>query len=189
MNILAHLYLSKGINEVMLGNYIGDFVKGKQYLNYPDEVQKGIILHRNIDTFTDKHLLHKQTRDKFRSGYGLYAGVVVDILYDHFLANNWHKYTDVPLSDFAQKAYAYITLNESILPDRLKKVTPYMVQHNWIMAYATEQGIKRVLDGMARNTSLPDKSKYAIGVMKKDYNLIENEFLDFFKDLTSYINI
>jgi len=86
MNLLAHLYLSKDINDLMIGNFIGDFVKGNQYLNYSAEIQNGILLHREIDSFSDMHEAHKATRDRFRKGFGLHSGVVVDIVYDHYLA-------------------------------------------------------------------------------------------------------
>jgi acyl carrier protein phosphodiesterase len=75
----------------MLGNFMGDFVKGNKYLAYTGDIQKGLLLHREIDTFTDKHDTHKQSRDRFRKHYGLYSGVVVDIVYDHFLASRWER--------------------------------------------------------------------------------------------------
>lgn len=186
MNLLAHLYLSKGINDIMLGNYIGDFVKGKQYLNYPKDIQKGIILHRNIDTFTDNHPTHKESRDRFRSNYGLFSGVVVDILYDHFLAKNWYKYSNEQLPSFAQKAYDYIQMNETMLPQKLKTVTPHMVRSNWILLYREISGIERVLSGMSRNTSLPDKVAFAIEIINSEYKQLEQEFLYFFKDLQDF---
>lgn len=189
MNILAHLYLSNGINDIMLGNFIGDFVKGNKYQNYPELVQKGILLHRNIDTYTDKHPIHKLSRDRFRPRFGLYSGVVVDVLYDHFLANLWNNYTSEPLNEFAQKAYDYISMNEILLPTKLKTITPYMIRHNWILLYKSLIGLERVFKGMARNTSLPNEYKYALDVIQTDYDKLENEFTIFFNDLTSYIDI
>ncbi len=189
MNILAHLYLSKGINQLMLGNFIGDFVKGNQHAQYPSEVQQGILLHRNIDTFTDKHPIHKQSRDKFRPKYGLFSGVVIDILYDHFLAKNWNSYSKESLQSFSQKAYAYISANENVLPEKLKVITPHMINNDWISLYESISGIERVLRGMASRTSLPDHVTFAICIINKDYDLLENEFKLFFKDLKSYIDI
>ncbi len=189
MNILAHLYLSNGINQLMIGNFIGDFVKGNQYLKYPDEIQKGILLHRSIDTYTDQHPLHKQSRNLFRPKYGLFSGVVVDILYDHFLAKNWSCYSNESLHSFSQKAYAYINANENILPNKLKEITPYMISNDWINLYKSISGIGRVLEGMARRTSLPDHVTFAICIINKHYDLLEKEFKLFIIDLKSYIVI
>lgn len=186
MNLLAHLYLSNGINGTMLGNYIADFVKGKQYLDYPEEIQKGILLHRAIDSFTDQHPLHKKSRDRFRSNYGLFSGVVIDIVYDHYLAKNWNLYSNDLLSEFAEKAYNYISLNETMLPGKLKSVTPHMIRSNWILLYREISGIERVLTGMSKNTSLPNKVNFAINVINKEYKQIEHEFMHFFSDLRNF---
>lgn len=186
MNLLAHLYLSNGINDTMLGNYIADFVKGKQYLDYPKDIQKGILLHRAIDTFTDNHHLHKQSRNRFRSNYGLFSGVVIDIVYDHFLARNWELYSNEQLSEFATKAYNYISSNETILPERLKQITPHMIRSNWILLYQEISGIERVLAGMSRNTSLPNEVNFAIEVINREYKQLEHEFMHFFSDLKEF---
>jgi len=186
MNLLAHLYLSNGINDMMFGNYIADSVKGRQYLEYPEEIQKGILLHRAIDTFTDKHPLHKQSRDRFRSNYGLFSGVVIDIVYDHYLAKNWALYSSELLSDFAKKAYDYISLNETMLPSKLKLVTPHMIRSNWILMYQNISGIERVLAGMSRNTSLPNEVRFASKVINREYKQIEHEFMHFFSDLRDF---
>lgn len=189
MNLLAHLYLSNGINEVMFGNFIGDFIKGKDYLHYPEEVQKGILLHRKIDDFTDKHPLHKQSRDRFRKGYRLFSGVIVDILYDHYLANHWGEYTKEPLEEFAAKAYQYIELNKILLPDKLKAITPHIIKSNWLLLYKSLPGLERVYKGMAIHTSLPNEYKFAMNIIEQEYNKLENEFIIFFNELRSYLDI
>jgi len=183
MNILAHLHLSGGINELMLGNYMGDFVKGKQYLNYPDDIQNGILLHREIDTFTDEHIAHKASRDRFREKYGLYSGVVVDIIYDHFLANHWDKFNSINLEDFAQKAYNYIQINNNIIPIRLQQITPFIVENNWLVLYKSLNGIERVLTGMAKHTSLPLKVEFAMDILNKYYKEFNVEFIQIITDL------
>jgi len=189
MNILAHLYLSGGINDIMFGNFIGDFVKGNQYLHYPEQIQTGIKLHRYIDSFTDQHYLHKQTRDRFRPKYRLFSGVVVDILYDHYLASNWEDYSKINLSNFAQEAYGYILNKEELLPDELKKIAPIMITNNWLELYKSKQGIKRVLEGMSRRTSLPNEVDFAMQIFESEYNQIKEEFLKFFSEMRSIIII
>ncbi len=176
MNILAHIYLSGSIDDIMLGNFMGDFVKGKQYNQYNESIRKGILLHRQIDSITDSHISHLQTRNRFREKYGLYSGIVVDILYDHFLAQYWDMYHPEPLELFAQKVYRYIELNDAIFPAKLKTVTPYIIKNNWLELYKSFDGLERVLNGMAKHTSMPNETHFAISILKNDYNAIKSEF-------------
>lgn len=183
MNLLAHLYLSKGINDIMIGNFIGDFVKGNQYLNYSEQIQKGILLHREIDSFTDNHESHKLTRDRFRKEYGLHSGVVVDIIYDHFLANNWTNYHNDALEVFAQEAYTNIQQNFEILPEKMKAVVPFIINNNWIILYRSVTGIERVLYGMSKKTSLPNKVPFALEILNEFHQEINAEFTQIITDL------
>jgi acyl carrier protein phosphodiesterase len=183
MNILAHLYLSGGINDIMLGNFMGDFVKGNKYLAYTGDIQKGLLLHREIDTFTDKHDTHKQSRDRFRKHYGLYSGVVVDIVYDHFLASRWDNFHEDKLETFAQNAYAHIKSNNHIIPPRLNQITPYIIENNWLVMYKSLEGIERVLTGMSKRTSLPPKVSYAMEVLTRNYEELSLEFNEIISDL------
>lgn len=189
MNILAHLYLSNGINQVMLGNYMGDFVKGKQYLHYSQAIQEGIMLHRKIDTYTDMHPIHKTTRDRLRSGYGLHSGIVVDIIYDHFLAANWHNYHPDKLEIFVSNVYTYLNKHMYILPHNLGIFTPIMIKNNWLVSYKSLDGILNVLRGMARRTSLPEQSAFAKEVIVESYQDIAQEFGLFFDDLKKAVDL
>lgn len=188
MNILAHLYLSRTIDESMLGNFMGDFVKGNQLNLFPESIRQGIVLHRQIDTITDRHDSHRQSRDRFREKYRLHSGIVVDIIYDHFLARHWDTYHHEPLHDFSQKVYAYIKENEHRLPDKLREMAGFMIQNNWLELYKTTEGIERVLMGMARRTSVPSQVPFAMEVFKKDYRPLNNEFENVFNTLISSIN-
>ena len=125
MNFLAHLYLSGENKEIAIGNFIGDYVKGRQYLNYPPGVQKGIIAHRNIDTFTDSHPMVKETKDYFREGYGRYSGIVVDVVFDYFLAKNWESYSTHPFKEFTKKVHAILLGNFMMLPGRVQRFVPH----------------------------------------------------------------
>ena len=118
MNFLAHLYLSGDNVHVRLGNFIGDHVKGKAFTHYPPDVQKGILMHRAIDSFTDNHLATAESKRLLRSGYGKYAGVVVDVFYDHVLAKNWSTFSGTELNIFAQKTYSILEKNEEYLPEK-----------------------------------------------------------------------
>ena len=105
MNFLAHIYLSGDTNEILIGNFIGDYVKGNDYLKYPTNIGKGILLHRKIDAFTDKHSVTKSCKTFINPKYRKFSGIVIDIFYDHFLATNWEQYSSVPLKEFAIRKY------------------------------------------------------------------------------------
>lgn len=169
----------------MLGNFMGDFVKGNQYNNYPEEVRKGILLHRKIDAFVDKHPIHKKTRDRLRTKYGLYSGIVVDIIYDHFLSKYWLKYHSLPLHEYTASVYSYLQNNIWQLPQRLQGMVPVLIKNDWLQLYGSVEGIERVIYGMSKRTSLPDHSKFARSILEKHYGEIYNEFDIIFNELVN----
>ena len=161
MNFLAHLYLSGNHPKIMVGNFIGDFVKGKNILaRFEPEIAKGIELHRAIDYYTDLHPTVRLSKNRLRPKYRHYSGVIVDIFYDHFLARNWEKYSVVKLSDFAEQAYQLMNENESILPAEVIQILPYMVRGNWLVNYAKLDGIEKALSGMSRRTAYESRIKF-----------------------------
>jgi len=124
MNFLAHQYLSGNNNQLKIGNFIADAVKGKQYLNYSKDIQNGILLHREIDTFTDNHTLVKKSKQHLNARYGHYKGVIIDIFYDHFLAKNWSNYHLMPLEKYTAKTYILMQENSNDLPKLLPSPHP-----------------------------------------------------------------
>ena len=153
MNFLAHLYLSGNSEGLLIGNFIADSVKGKAYENYNQEIQKGILLHRKIDTFTDSHPIVSQSKQRLHSRYHKYSPVVVDIFYDHFLAVKWNNYSTVSLNEFAENSYRLMNTNFEILPEKVKFMLPYMIKGNWLVNYCNVEGIRKTLTGMSRRTS------------------------------------
>lgn len=187
MNILAHLYLSGGINNIMLGNYMGDFVKGNKYLNYTENIQKGILLHRQIDTYTDNHVAHLKSRNKFRKEYGLYSGIVVDIIYDYFLASQWEKFHPDTLEVYSQNVYNYIKLHTDKLPIRLQQISPFLIENNWFLLYRSFDGIEKVLTGMSKRTSLPNNVEFAMKILDCHLDDLNKEFHQIITDLTKMV--
>lgn len=184
MNFLAHLYLSGNDEEIMVGNFMGDFVRGRNIYNqFPKHVALGIELHREIDEFTDNHAVVLESKIRLRPKYRHYAPVIVDMFYDHFLARNWSHYHAVPLPDYAQFCYRVLQKFESILPAQVKYLMPYMVEGNWLLAYAKPEGIHRALSGMAHRTPYDSKMDEAIQDLKMHYKSFEDEFSRFFPDL------
>ncbi|WP_353778472.1 ACP phosphodiesterase [Winogradskyella sp. 3972H.M.0a.05] len=186
MNFLAHIYLSGDNELITIGNFIADGIRGKTYKVYEKDIQIGILLHRAIDTFTDSHPIVRQSTKRLHKNYSHYSGVIVDILYDHFLAKNWENYSSVPLDIFVESFYDSLEKHFEILPARIQRLMPYMISDNWLLSYAKIEGIQRVLEGMNRRTKNRSHMNEAIVELKTYYTEFENEFTSFFEELRNY---
>ncbi|MBX2828883.1 MAG: acyl carrier protein phosphodiesterase [Flavobacteriaceae bacterium] len=186
MNFLAHIYLSGEDEGITIGNFIADGIKGKKYVEYPPQIQKGILLHRAIDSYTDQHPTVKQSTKRLHKNYGHYSGVIVDILYDHFLAKNWKKYHDTPLAEYVEDFYELLRANFEILPSRIQRMMPHMISDNWLLSYASIQGISKILSQMNVRTKGKSKMNFAVLELEEYYTEFEQEFTDFFEELTAY---
>ena len=187
MNFLAHLYLSGNDTPVLLGNFIGDFIKGKSLAEKvgPD-MALGIELHREIDFFTDQHPIVKESKNRLRPKYRHYSGVIVDVFYDHFLARNWNDYHDQPLPDYADHVYDLIQKNASLLPERVNLMIPYMIKGNWLVNYANLEGIHLALTGMARRSPYESKMDESVVDLKENYDEFKMQFSVFFPELQKH---
>jgi len=188
MNFLAHIYLSGDNELVTIGNFIADGIRGKKYKLYADEIQIGIQLHRAIDSFTDAHPIFRRSTKRLHKNYGHYSGVIVDIFYDHFLAKNWKKYSDIPLADYVDVFYESLKKHIDILPERYKHMTPIMIEGNWLLSYASIQGIQSVLNGMNRRTKGISKMNEATKELRAFYIDFEEDFTTFFEELILFSN-
>lgn len=186
MNFLAHIYLSFGDDEITLGNFIADSIRGNKFKHLPERIQKGIMLHREIDTYTDAHPIHKKSSKRLHKNYGHYSRVIIDIYYDHFLAKNWRVYSDVGLAVFVENFYDLLEDNYSVLPEGIKRMMPYMIADNWIYNYSKMEGIGRVLEGMNRRTKNKSKMNFAILDLEEHYEMFEKEFTTFFGELITF---
>lgn len=186
MNFLAHIYLSGDDDEIIIGNFIADGIKGKRYLKYPPKVQKGILLHRSIDSYTDNHPIVRESTSRLHQKYSHYSGVIVDILYDHFLAKNWKDYHNQPLEEYVENFYELLRSNFNWLPPRIQKMMPYMIADNWLLSYATISGISKILAQMNVRTNRVSNMNFAVIELEQYYDEFELEFTTFFKDLKSF---
>jgi len=186
MNFLAHIYLSGEDEGITIGNFIADGIKGKQYKKYPLQIQKGILLHRRIDSFTDQHPTVRQSTKRLHENYGHYSGVIVDILYDHFLAKNWKNYHSQPLDEYVGEFYEMLRKYFEILPTRIQRMMPYMIADNWLLSYATVEGISNILTQMNRRTKERSKMNLAVIELERYYTEFETEFTCFFEELKTF---
>ncbi|CAN1536371.1 acyl carrier protein phosphodiesterase [Flavobacteriaceae bacterium] len=183
MNFLAHIYLSGDNDLIKIGNFMADGIRGKHFENYPLEIQKGIKLHRFIDTYTDAHLVFRKSTKRLHQNYHHYAGVIVDVFYDHFLAKNWSNYSSESLVDFTENFYQSLRDNYDFLSERTKGMMPYMIEYNWLVSYQTVEGISRILTQMDSRTKNESKMRFSPNELIEYYTEFEQEFTSFFEDV------
>lgn len=186
MNFLAHLYLSEDNTNIMIGNFIADSIRGNQFTHLHPEIQQGIRLHREIDTFTDAHEIVRKSKRRLHKRYGLYAGVVIDIFYDHYLAKNWDEYSAIPLGLYVDQVYELLQNNFDILPEKTQHMLPFMIEYDWLYNYQYQEGIERVMNGMNRRTKNRAQMNLAIEDLRAlDYEF-QKDFSQFFKELCTF---
>jgi acyl carrier protein phosphodiesterase len=183
MNFLAHIYLSGSNDQLMIGNFIADFVKGKKKDDYPDEIRKGIELHRFIDHFTDHHQIVLKSIRSVQHRQEKYSGVVIDILYDHFLAANFGEFSAISLQDFSNNTYRILKENWEVLPEKVHYFLPFMIERNWLLNYATIDGIGNALSGLSRRVKYANRMNEAVKDLQEHYADLESDFRIFFPEL------
>ena len=186
MNFLAHLYLSGDDEEIIIGNFIADHVKGKAIESYSAGIQAGIHLHREIDTFTDSHPVFLRSKSRLLPTYRKYSGVITDMFYDHFLSANWSQHSGESIESFTQRMYRLIMKRFMILPSRTRYMLPFMVKDNWLKGYGTFEGLERALRGMDRRTPFESGMSYAVRDLRKDYMLYREDFNEFFPEIVRF---
>jgi len=186
MNYLAHSYLAIGSDEFLLGSFLGDFVKGRIKNRYNRAIEQGIIFHRKVDTFTDSHVLTADCRQLFSPYWRRFAGIIVDICYDHFLAKYWNTYASVDLCEFAEHVYMVMQTHRRILPPRLQDVLPRMRQQNWLIKYGTLEGVTITLERISKRISANNPLNGSIEEIIHNYKILESNFSSFFPDLIEF---
>lgn len=186
MNLLAHAYLSGDNQRVLLGNLMGDFVKGAVDAQLHEDVQRGIHLHRLIDSYTDANPVFARSRERLHKPFRRFAGILIDIFYDHFLSKGWEQFSAMALPEYAQSIYHLLESNRSELPKRMEQFTSYMIHNDILVAYGRLDGIERVLAGMARR--FPHENPLAEGIheLTRNYDALRNDFEEFFPTVVQY---
>ena len=183
MNYLAHAYLSFNKPGILVGNMISDFVKGKKKYDYPEQIQQGIVVHREIDRFTDAHPVTKEAKEIFRPAYRLYAGSLMDVVYDHFLALDENEFTDEGLKTFTINTYALLDQFTDLFPEKFNRMYPYMKTQNWLYNYRYRQGIEKSLAGVVRRAKYLEESDTAYFLFNEHYDQLKNLYQLFFPEL------
>ena len=183
MNFLAHAYLSPNNPLVLLGNTFGDFVKGKKMEGVHPMVKEGVLLHRNIDHYTDNHKLVKKCIEIYRPVSGRFSAIIVDMSFDYFLAKNWAKYSEVNLNDFVSALFVNYEANRTSLTERINKVAPIMRMQEWMLQYQTIDGLENILKQMSGRIKNRAILQDAIPLLVKHEVELERLFTEFFEDL------
>lgn len=189
MNYLAHAFLSFNDPDILTGNMISDFVKGKTKFQYPLPIQNGIGLHRQIDSFTDFHPATAKAKEFFRPQYRLYSGAFIDIVYDHFLAVDEKQFeNDGGLENFTHKTYRILDNKTSYFPARFQIMYPYMKEQNWLYNYRLKEGIRKSFGGLVRRAAYLEESEIAFTIFNRNYDELQNCYDEFFPELKSYVS-
>jgi len=187
MNFLAHAFLSFNDSDILTGNMISDFVKGKRKFDYPLAIQNGIYLHRQIDNFTDFHPVTAKAKEFFRPDYRLYSGAFVDIVFDHFLAIDQKQFNpNNGLENFTKTTYSLLEKNVFYFPDHFQKVFSYMKSQNWLYGYRWKAGIRKSFEGLVHRALYLNESDVAFQIFNDHYKELENCYSQFFPELKEF---
>ncbi len=187
MNYLAHLLLAGEEAESIAGNLMGDFVKGRVDGLYTPGIRRGIVQHRTIDRFADEHLFFRQSRGRISAEQRRYAGILIDIFYDHFLCRHWSQFSNEPLDDFTRRVYAVLQDYLPLFPPRLQHIVPFMVEQDWLSSYGDTRSVERALTGVGRRLRRDNPLHRAVSELHDSYDDLQTDFLNFFPLLMDYV--
>lgn len=186
MNYLGHAYLSYGHPQILVGNMVRDFVKGKVKFDFPEVIQKGFVLHREIDNFTDTHPAITEAKKIFRPDYRLYSSPIVDVILDHFLAVDHITFPAGSLLPFTQHVYQQLEKQQIHFPERFVVMFTYMKTENWLYGYAAPAGIQRSLQGLVCRSSFLVESDTAYRLFQLEYAELQQLAAAFLPDVKNF---
>lgn len=189
MNLLGHAFLSPNDTDILCGNMMGDFVKGKKILDtFPEKIKIGLLLHRSIDSFTDHHPSVIKAANIFRMDYHLYSGSIIDIVFDHFLANDPKFFpSKEALSTFTQKVYGQLKTNEASQPEPFKRLSHFLEQEDILFQYHSLKGLKKALEMLCRRMKIETNHEKAWENSMRYYYELNQYYFDFIKDIVSFV--
>lgn len=188
MNFLAHMYLSCSDDNMLIGNYIADFIRNRDLVLYSDDIVRGIMLHRHIDSYTDTHVEVVKGTRLLRPQHDKYAPVVIDVCYDYILSKNWHRYSSQSLRVFADRVYEVIGRYQESLPDHLQDIAPKMIADDFLLKYGTEAGLRHTFDRIGKRAKYGGKWDTAFDDMLLHYDELEAGFNRFFPDMIASVD-
>jgi acyl carrier protein phosphodiesterase len=188
LNYLVHLFLADDTPPSLLGNLMGDFVKGRLDDTFPTAIRRGIELHRQVDAFAHDNPLYRRSKSRLDDRYGYFRGVLIDIFYDHFLARNWQRYHPLPLEIFADRVYRLLEEHFEMLPPGLQQVAPRMIEHNWLVSYREVETIDRVLGRISARLRRANPIGQGIVELHRHYAGLETDSDLFLAQAHEFVN-
>ncbi len=186
MNFLAHVYLAGGSDHAIVGSLMGDFVKGPLSGRYGTEITRALTLHRRIDAYTDAHHVVRESRHRVSPARRRFAGVLVDMFYDHFLARHWDEYNHVPLQRFTARIYAVLREHHALLPERLQDIAPGMAAADWLGSYRHVEAVGLALDRMGQRLKRGNALLCSAEELLAHYEAFDADFRAFFPDVVRF---
>jgi acyl carrier protein phosphodiesterase len=187
VNFLAHLYLAGKDEELIVGNFIADAVKGGKYKDFPEKISKGILMHRAIDFFTDNNPVYLRSVHRLQAGYGKFSGIITDMFYDYFLANSWSTFTKISLEEFCKNAYKILSKYQNQMPKESQIILTYMNKENWLLSYREKDNLRGALVGMSKRMKYYFPMDKAVDELENNPELYEEDFLEFFPLLIKHV--
>jgi acyl carrier protein phosphodiesterase len=186
MNYLSHLLLAGSSEDALLGSLLGDFVKGSTGGRFNAAVSDANILHRKIDSFSDAHAITRRSRNRISPLRRRFAGIIIDVCYDHFLSRHWPQFNTTDLKAFADRVYVVLSRNRALLPERLSRILPRMIAENWLEGYIHLDKVGDALDRIASRLTRGDMFMQAVSEIESNYKALDCDFLAFFPDLVAF---
>jgi len=186
MNFLFHLFLSGDDPELLVGNFMGDFVKGRLEGHFPAGIERGIRLHRRIDTFAGTNSNFLRSKRRIDPSFGHYRGVMVDLFYDHFLASNWNRYAHCPYQRFLADASRIVQSHAALLPGNLDRLTP-VIFGDLLPSYLEVEGVGRALGRMSSRIARPNPLGHGAAQLRLHYEVLESDFNEFLPEALEFV--
>lgn len=186
MNFLAHAFLARDDIDLMLGSLMGDFVKGPLDDQYAPAITRGLILHRRVDTYTDSHALVVRSRSRIGPERRRYAGILIDLFYDHYLARYWSDYSAMPLEQFTASVYASLLERPHLLPERLQRIAPSMAKTDWLGSYRSTEAVGEALNRIGTRFKRGNPLLGSIEELIANYEGLEEDFRAFFPEVVRF---
>ncbi|WP_313373456.1 ACP phosphodiesterase [Chishuiella sp.] len=186
MNLVAHQLLSFDNKDLQIGNLLGDIIKGNKYLTFPDKIKIGILLHREIDSFTDSHEIVKKSASYFHASQHKFSPIIIDVIYDYFLIKHWHLFSKVPFNTFKNNCYQLFQDRYENLPEKLQIKISYLIKYDWFENYKSIEGVQKTLKGVGKQSKFENNLDHIIPEFEKNYTSLENDFLLFYPKLINH---
>ena len=185
MNFLCHMVLSGTDDQLLVGNFMGDFVKGTLQERFEPRIRDGVMLHRRIDSHADKHPLYRQSKYRIAKEYGLYRGVMVDMFYDYFLFNDWSTWCQEPLTDYLARSRTVVERHKDSLPEKMHRLVPIIFEE-LLPSYGTVEGIGNALNRLSRRLKRPNPLNGSEVELLRHYDGLQSDFQEFMPEILHF---